>query len=531
MIKLTEEIELQLEHMGKNSEVQKMIELRKGNKNEPHIPNYHFHAPNNLLNDPNGFCFWQNKWHLFYQAYPKESPCYAHWGHAISEDLIHWHDLPIAIYPGPETESYSGGALVENNRVIATYHGVGVGNMVATSEDPFLLNWKKLTDNPVVPFAKENETPLPYGIYDPCIWKKDDYYFCLNGGTLQHPKTDNHIRANFLLRSKDLIHWEYLHQFVEGDYFTRVGDDGSCPYFFPIGDQHILIFYSHMSGGQYLLGEYDKINDKFYSKSHGLFNFGPSNPSGLHAPSAIPDKKGGIVVIFNMNPGKKDNEKSELINKYLGQVMTLPRRLSLNEKNQLVIKPHGNIESLRFDHKRINSMKLPANEEIILNEVEGNSMELSIEINHKNSPMIEINVLRSPNKEEFTRICFFNKRGFKYQSSVKNNIKAVNVMSSALADLVRHESIISIDTSYSSILPNALSRAPESAPVSLGEDELIELRIFVDKSVLEVFVNEIQCVSVRVYPCLKESIGVSLRSQGMDANLISLNSWQMKNLF
>ena len=151
-----------------------------------------------------------------------------------------------------------------------------------------------------------------------------------------------------MFRSKDLISWEYLHQFVEGDFFTRVGDDGSCPYFFPIGDQHILLFYSHMSGGQYLLGEYDKNKDKFHSKSHGLFNFGPSNPCGVHAPSAIPDGKGGIVVIFNMNPGNKNEYKDDYVNKYWGQIMTLPRRLNLNEKNQLSIEPAGDIESLRF---------------------------------------------------------------------------------------------------------------------------------------------------------------------------------------
>ena len=83
----------------------------------------------------------------------------------------------------------------------------------------------------------------------------------------------------------------------------------------------------------------------------------------------------------------------------------------------------------------------------------------------------------------------------------------------------------------SSILPDVLSRAPESAPVSIGEEESINLRVFIDKSVLEVFVNGIQCVSVRVYPSLKDSTGVSLRSQGKDAELISLHSWQMNNIY
>ena len=77
---------------------------------------------------------------------------------------------------------------MKHDRVIATYHGVGVGNMLAISKDPLLLKWEKLTGNPVIPFAKENGTPLPYGIYDPCIWKKENFYYCLERrDTLPHP--------------------------------------------------------------------------------------------------------------------------------------------------------------------------------------------------------------------------------------------------------------------------------------------------------------------------------------------------------
>jgi beta-fructofuranosidase len=68
-------------------------------------PAYHFVSPESQLNDPNGLCFWQGRWHLFYQGYPPdEFPAPAdlakrrqHWGHAVSEDLVHWRDLPYAI--------------------------------------------------------------------------------------------------------------------------------------------------------------------------------------------------------------------------------------------------------------------------------------------------------------------------------------------------------------------------------------------------------------------------------------------------
>ena len=120
--------------------------------NHRHRPVYHYVNPEGTLNDPNGLCRWQGRWHLFYQAYPPEDPR-QHWGHAVSEDLIHWRDLPYCIYPDPEECCFSGATLVEDDRVIAMYHGTKAGNMVAISSDPLLLNWSKVGDAAVIPMA------------------------------------------------------------------------------------------------------------------------------------------------------------------------------------------------------------------------------------------------------------------------------------------------------------------------------------------------------------------------------------------
>ena len=124
------------------------------------------------MNDPNGLCYWNGMWHLFYQAYPPEDPR-QHWGHAVSENLIHWKDLPYAIYPSPEKACFSGSTLVEENRVIAMYHGTEEGNMIATSSDPLLLQWEKITEKAVIPISKSGEPTLPYSVFDPCIWKDE----------------------------------------------------------------------------------------------------------------------------------------------------------------------------------------------------------------------------------------------------------------------------------------------------------------------------------------------------------------------
>ena len=417
--------------------------------------------------------------------------------------------------------------------------------MVAVSHDPLLLNWEKLTGAPVIPKASADGSPLPYRVFDPCIWKKGDHYYALSGSTLPHAASGKRTRANFLFRSPNLVDWEYLHPFVEDDRFTLIGDDGACPYFWPIGDRHILLFYSHMSGGQALLGDYDTERDKFVVTSHHDFNFGASEPGGVHAPSATPDGKGGVNVIFNINPAKPTEGWN--------QIMTLPRRLTLQGtdkigRDTLLVEPAGDVELLRREHRQITDMTLPANQEIVLESIRGNAIELMAEIETNDAPLVELNVLRSPGKEEYTRIAFYRERGFRdwerflswrqdMLAAATDGAGAGFVSNSLLSAEQREklaaatDSLISIDSSYSSLLPDVLSRAPETGPVFLERDEPLRLRVFVDRSVVEVFVNGKQCVAMRVYPGREDSVGVSLRSQGQDARVVSLEAWQMENIY
>ncbi len=507
----------QEEQLKTNPLMLRFAKSRKRLSSDPYRPIYHFISPESTLNDPNGLCYWQGNWHMFYQGYPPEDKR-QHWGHAVSKDLIHWKDLPYAIYPSPERAVFSGATLVEDNRVIAMYHGTTVGNMVAVSDDPLLLNWEKLTGNAVISSESKTGFPLPYRVFDPCIWKKDDVYYSLSGGRTPTGPAEKQVRANFLFRSKDLVNWEYLHEFTEGDRFTLVGDDGACPYFWPIGNRYILPFFSHMSGGQYLLGDYDTERDKFIVTNHGKFNFGAWGPSGVHAPSATPDGKGGVVIIFNMNPGKPTGEWD--------QIMTLPRLLTLAGKEELKIEPAGDIESLRYNRQEVKNMKLPANKEVVLNNIKGNAMELNLEVDPATAPMIELNVLRSPGREEFTRIAFFRGRGF---NAVRQGL--IDPPPAGVSPWNLNSSLISIESSYASLHPDVNPRAPETAPILIDQNEPLRLRVFIDKSVVEVFVNGKQALAVRVYPSRNDSVGVSLKAQGKDSELKLLEAWQMKSIY
>ncbi|MCY4113150.1 MAG: GH32 C-terminal domain-containing protein [Chloroflexi bacterium] len=112
-----------------------------------------------------------------------------------------------------------------------------------------------------------------------------------------------------------------------------------------------------------------------------------------------------------------------------------------------------------------------------------------------------LKILRPPGREEFRRIAFYKNRGH-----------FERVLGTG-----PHFSLVTVGTSYASEAADVLSRAPETAPVNIEPDEPVELRVFVDRGVVEVFVNSKQCAAVRFYPERADSIGVSIRAPGADA--------------
>src|SRR6185295_6127676 len=123
------------------------------------------------------------------------------------------------------------------------------------------------------------------------------------------------------------------------------------PNFLPIGDRHILLFFSHKNGGQYLLGDYDGKTHKFRPYDHGRFNHGEVAPAGVHAPSAAEDGEGGVINIFNINKGKPQGGETDAWDQLMSdhgmshQIMSLPQRLTLDTNKRLRIEPVGSVAS------------------------------------------------------------------------------------------------------------------------------------------------------------------------------------------
>ena len=215
-----------------------------------------------------------------------------------------------------------------------------------------------------------------------------------------------------------------------------------------------------------------------------------------------------MINILDINDGKPNDDWD--------QIMSLAQRLTLGPDKRLRIEPLDAVASLRGHRQRVGEAVLPANKEIVLEAIQGNAMELAVEIDPKESRWVQISVLRSPDAEEQTSITFHN---YDRKLSTGRNLPWYYA-----------KSIVCLDGSRSSNRPDVLFRPPEMAVMERGGEPL-KLRIFIDRSVVEVFVNGKLYLAMRVYPGRKDSVGVSVRAQGQDAVLRKLDAWQMQSIW
>lgn len=106
--------------------------------NEKYRPQYHFTTRRGWINDPNGMVFYKGKYHLFYQHNPAEREWEnMHWGHAVSTDLLHWEELPVALHPDTIGTIFSGSAVIDYGNT-AGYNAKDEPAMVAfyTADHP-----------------------------------------------------------------------------------------------------------------------------------------------------------------------------------------------------------------------------------------------------------------------------------------------------------------------------------------------------------------------------------------------------------
>ncbi len=216
----------------------------------------------------------------------------------------------------------------------------------------------------------------------------------------------------------------------------------------------------------------------------------------IHAPSATIDDRSRYLAIYNMKEGVGVKHEG------WDGVMTLPLVYSLAQDGSLRVEPVEEAGKLRFGHKQPGGRPIPDGEEVPLPEIAGKAIEIRAVLKPGTAKEVGLRVLQSPDGGEVTAIRFD-----------------------------REKKTLSIDTSHASKLSGLKPRVPETAPFELAEGEPLELRIFVDRSIVEVFANGRRFLGLRAYPTSEDARGVSLFSTGGDAELASLEAWQMRSVW
>lgn len=458
-----------------------------------HRPSYHFLPPSNWMNDPNGVIQWQGKYHLFYQYNPN-GPLWGdiHWGHAVSGDLVHWTDLPIALAPTPggpdETGCFSGCAVNNNGQPVIFYTGTrGERNNIQTQSIAFgsddLLTWQKYANNPVL-----SEVPAESGqtsdFRDPFVWQEEDAWYMVLGSRIQDVGG-----AVFLYRSTNLTEWEYLHPLLVGE-MNHNGVIWECPNFFKLGNQWVLIVSSYLGNTTgtvlYFVGDYE--NHHFTPTYEGVLDYGT-----LYAPLSFVDESGQRILFGWLRETRSAVEQQRA---GWSGVQAIPRILSLDEAGRLNAQPVHELETIRGQHHHLSTTALEGETPLAVRNL---SLDIVAEFELATGGSCGLALACSEDGKEGIHITY----------EATSQRLSVRKVSPEIGDsLVIHAREI---------------------PHALRDGESLRLRILLDGSVVELIANERTSLTSRIYPSHAEH--THMRLLGSKATLKALDIWEMPSIW
>ena len=320
----------------------------------PTRPALHLTAEQGWVNDPLGLTYHDGRYHLFFQYVPGQVEWgpNCHWGHATSDDLLHWSPEPVALAPGDGDDGCWSGSIVTPPGQPATmfyttvdFPDVQVGRVrVAHPEDESWIAWEKT--GPAFAELPEGLDAVAYR--DPFVFHDGEAWRMLMGAGLE----DGTATA-LLHSSRDLVHWTY-----DGPLASRhtsettplwMGAVWECPQLFLLGDKWVLTvsvwepFIPHYEA--YAIGSY--ADGRFTAEHWGRLTYGPC----YYAGSTFTDADGSRGLIYWLR-GVDDADGT------WASANSIPHLLSL-EDDTVVARPHHNLEALRGDGQVLADGVLP----------------------------------------------------------------------------------------------------------------------------------------------------------------------------
>lgn len=455
--------------------------------------NYHFGSPFGLINDPNGFSYYNGYYHMFFQWYPDGCEHgLKSWGHIKTKDFINYTLPKVALKPDKSYDKdgcYSGSGIVDGDTLNLFYTGnvKDENNKRSSYQCVAYLdeegNIKK--EGPVISTIPKGYTDH---FRDPQVFFHKDVYYMLIGA-----QTEDLKGRIVIYNSKNLKSWSF-----KGELKTSLEDFGymwECPNYVNISGKDILIFspqgleaeeYKNQNIFQsgYIIGNLDFEGLSF---DHGKFKE-LDKGFDFYAPQIMKDKDGRTIMIAWMGvPG--DEEKHPSIKEGWIHSLTLPRKLSIKE-NILYQEPIEELKKLRDKGFVIENIGF---KELLDERLQGDSYELILEIDKYKSSGFEI--MFALGEKEHT--------SFKYD--FKDNIAVLD-------------------------RDNMIEGLRGVRKVKLDNKDSIKIHMFMDKSSVEIYINDgKEVMTSRIFP-KENSKGLKIVSKEGKGKIKKLQFWSLKGV-
>jgi len=463
-------------------------------QSDPNRPVFHFLPEANWMNDPNGGFYHDGWYHIFFLQDPLNEdgldPAGQRsnrvWGHARSKDLVFWERLPTAIFPSREAgelKPISGGSLKQDDGTVTiAYTSVPIPadgkessltQWIANSSPGLgYIEWEKGPSNPVLTMGSD-KVPQYEDWRDPFLFDHHGNIYMIIGAQY----AGRAVLPLFRKIGEDFTQWDYL-----GDLIDRDTSDISffeCPELYQIDEERWLLVFSPYGPVKYYIGEVNLEEPFFRVDSEGLIDH-----SNEHYASEIIKDDVGNLTLVGWVPGwgvYRNNGKG-----WNGS-LSIPRALSFNNGNVLIQRPVLTMHKLRRNGVHLKRRRLK----------DGVST----------FPQTAGDVFE-------VRAVFLEESATSYGLKLR----------------VSEDGRRQVEIRKEGDMLYVMDHGIPLTDIVMGDGSLI-IHAFLDKSLLEVFINEGQaCITKKIYP-RKDDLGFEVFSEEGTVLLKSLDVWKLKPIW